>query len=59
VETRRNDVDSKRKAWTTPVLRALYRSDQRILRAASENPDFAAALRRHQDAESEARPLVV
>jgi len=59
VITGRNDVDSKRKAWTTPVLRALCPSDERVLQAASKNPLFAAALRRHQDADSEARPLVV
>jgi len=52
-------VDSKRKPWTTPVLRTLGASDERIRRAVRQNPAFAAALDGHRDADSEARPLAV
>jgi len=55
----RKHVDSKRKPWTTPVLRTLGPSDERIRRAVRQNPAFAAALDGHRDADSEARPLAV
>ncbi len=49
---------SMRKAWTTPVLRVLNPNDELIDIAASKNSDFAAALRRHQEKNSEASSLV-
>ena len=52
-------MDSKGKAWTTPVVCALSRADERVRRAADMNPDFAAALRPQQDADREATPLAV
>jgi hypothetical protein len=53
----RNDVDSKRKAWTTPALRVLRPDDVAIRQAASRSPEFAAVLRRHHAEEHEAHPL--